>query len=951
MKKILKIVSLVLVVAILVSMGFCMPEVLRAAKGNEIFQAPEGVRYTDSAIRDWTSLENYEIKGSIQTDVALNISEKFSFEIPEACQGCNVLLQYKITSSYATDCKMNISVNGTDYVGTVSMLWADETDAYSTDRTGSQYNPNQVIVEEYIYDVIKDYRDAARGNLVFESGTVTLSPTSQDMVVSQIFFVNEKELKEYTAPTGEAGTDLIVIEAEKYATKSDSFIRGESVANVALSPYDTYKKLINAVAEGSWDTVGQKIIWEFDVEHAGYYQIGFRYSQSANSNKSVLRDIEIDGSIPFAQMKNVAFEDTSGTAYANYTVSGKDGAYAVYLEEGHHTIALKAVLGEYARIYNEIQTLMNEISDFGMRLQKLTAGETSNNRTWDIEAYIPGAADTLRDFADRIDKVYADLETIGQAEPTYASNLVYAAETLRKVAKEPERIPNETEQIHSGDSSANKYLGTVLNYVTASGLSMDRIYLYGEQEKLPSAKANMYIQAADGVKSFLYSFFADSANDYASNADNGEELTVWVNRSIQYVQVLQRIVDEKYNNVYGTNIQLSIMPSEQKLILSNATGTNPDVVLGTGTSTPFDLAIRGAAKDLTEYDDFLSFYASQYNVEALVPFVYGDGVYGACETMDFQVLYYRKDILQNLGLDVPDTWNDVKKMMPTLLRNSMNFFIPLSGSSGYKNYNMTTPFLYQNGGTLYTENGVKAAIDEQLSMNGFWDMTELYDIYSLDTVVPSFYNSFRYGEIPIGISGFGTYIELSIAAPELAQKWGISLVPGTVDAEGNINRSQMADMNACMIFDNTDQPDEAWRFLKWWLSEETQTEYALSLQTTYGSEYRWNTANLDTFRQLPYDETDKEIILKQWESQVENIRHPANYMMEREISNIWNKTVLDGEGVISTVDESTILINREIERKLKEFGYLDENGEIAKDYVTNALEFLYSQLENGGEQK
>ena len=76
---------------------------------------------------------------------------------------------------------------------------------------------------------------------------------------------------------------------------------------------------------------------------------------------------------------------------------------------------------------------------------------------------------------------------------------------------------------------------------------------------------------------------------------------------------------------------------------------------------------------------------------------------------------------------------------------------------------------------------------------------------------------------------------------------------------------------------------------------------------------------------------------------MENIRHPANYMVEREISNIWNNAVIGGEELIEVIDESTVLINREIERKLKEFGYIDQNGKIVKDYATNAYEFLLSK--------
>lgn len=965
MKKILGITAAVLSLAILAGGAVCFADAANAAKSLEQTFAEESRRYTEKAVDDWFVRDGVTVLHSIDFNsvsvngvksdisdsgaITLSANDTLSFASPENEEKYKIVLRYKTLTQYAVECKFEITSGGQDYMGYVPMLWADASDGYSTDRSGNEYNPDQVCIDLFTEDYIYDYRTPDKSPIDFSSGAIALRPVSQDLEIAEILLVKPNEIPAYSEymTDGEKAEDTVIIEAEKYSLKSDSFIRGAADKNAALEPHDTYRDLINNISKDSWSSVGQKIIWEFDVQSSGYYKLGFRYLQDSDANKNVYRRIEIDGKVPFKESELVSFPYSGNSKYANFTLSGEEGDYHIYLEKGRHTIAMKALAGGYAGIYCEIQTLMGEISEFGMRLTKLTAGNTDSNRTWDMDSYMPDAVEKLNNYADRIQGIYKRLEETGGAEPTYASNLVYAAETLRKLTEEPNKIPNKTEQINSGDSSANKYLGTVLTSLVSSGISLDRIYFYSDSYQLPKASSNIFVLALDTLKAFIYSFLADYTDSGGDRAS--EELTVWVNRSIQYVQVLQRLIDSDYNSVYGTNIRLSVMPSEQKLILSNATGTNPDVVLGVTASTPFNLAIRGAVKNLLEYEDFLSAYTSEYNIESLIPFVYGEGVYGACESYDFQVLFYRKDILQSLGLRVPNTWDDVKKMMPTLLRNSMNFFIPLSSGSGYKNYNMTTPFIYQNKGTLYSEDGVSTAIDSLLSINGFWDMTELYNIYSLDSVVASFYNSFRYGEIPIGISGFGNYIQLLIAAPELSGQWDIALTPGTVQEDGSILRSQMADLNACMIFDNTDKPDEAWHFMKWWLSEPTQTKYSLMLQTTYGSEYRWNTANLKTFEQLPYEESHKKVILAQWESQMENIRHPANYMVEREISNIWNNVVVNQEGLIEAVDESVVLMNREIERKLKEFGFIDGNGNIVKEYNTNAYNYLISLSEGSKE--
>ena len=54
------------------------------------------------------------------------------------------------------------------------------------------------------------------------------------------------------------------------------------------------------------------------------------------------------------------------------------------------------------------------------------------------------------------------------------------------------------------------------------------------------------------------------------------------------------------------------------------------------------------------------------------------------ETENFFVLYYRKDTLNKFGLRVPDTWDDVVKMLPDLHRRGMYFYIPLSKEGSFK---------------------------------------------------------------------------------------------------------------------------------------------------------------------------------------------------------------------------------------------------------------------------
>ena len=70
---------------------------------------------------------------------------------------------------------------------------------------------------------------------------------------------------------------------------------------------------------------------------------------------------------------------------------------------------------------------------------------------------------------------------------------------------------------------------------------------------------------------------------------------------------------------------------------------------------------------------------------------------------------------------------------------------------------------------------------------------------------------------------------------------------------------------------------------------------------------------------------------------------PASYMVEREISNVWNKIVLDGENARSALDDAVIIMNQEHQRKLEEFGYLN-NGEFVKPYRIATIELIESWI-------
>src|SRR5690606_20682729 len=237
-----------------------------------------------------------------------------------------------------------------------------------------------------------------------------------------------------------------------------------------------------------------------------------------------------------------------------------------------------------------------------------------------------------------------------------------------------------------------------------------------------------------------------------------DELEVWVNRPRQYVNLLQLMADSTFTPQTGTRVKFSIMPDEAKLILANAADIQPDVALGVSTNNPYELAIRNALYDLRTFPDFDSFI-DIYTPGALLGYIINESVYALPETQDFWVTFYREDILNSLDSPVPQTWHEVIEVLPELQRYGMNYNTPLSAGTGQKGYLLTAPYLFNYGAPLYSEGGFATGLQSDEAVAAVRFMADSFTLYGMPLTTVNFYQEFRYGNLPIGISNVETYVK------------------------------------------------------------------------------------------------------------------------------------------------------------------------------------------------
>ena len=882
-------------------------------------------------------------------------SKKIALQVPNAGD-YELLAIYDSPETNLFENPVEFTVDSVHVVSEMPFLWADDISDIRTDRYGNEIIPGQYQMP-YAATYVEDHESFAGVPVQFSMGegncTVIIKPQNQGLTLYGVYAVKpEKERTYQEYLTSIAGAEgyagpTIVVQGEDYRAKTDSSIRGTNVPNSSLEPYNAYVKLINATADKSNKTIGQKLYYEIEVPQDGIYYMSCKYSQPQKSGGCSYRTIEIDGSIPYTELRDVGFAYTGINTYKNMTI-GADEPMGVYLTKGVHTLCMKVTAGPVEHAYNELLAIIDEMNETGLELKRVKGNNTTEssgvdtNRTWDIQQYMPDLLDRIDDWDNRLRAVYEELKAVGGAEPAYVADIMLAVQNLERLAEKPREIPNKLNLLSDDSSSAAQLASLTLSKIYEQNLSIDCIYLHGADAKLPSASARWIDKLSIAPKQFLYSF-SEEMNEAVDVENSDGALTVWINKPSQYVEILRQLTAEDFTEKTGIEVSFSIMPDESKITLANSTGSNPDIALGLSYYRPAEFAMRGMAVNLLEFDDFLDWYGKEYNLEALSPMAYEDGIYGASETQDFYVLFYRKDILNMLGLEVPQTWEDVEAMMPVLHRNAMNFNLPLANNVGYKSFEATGGFIFQNGGDYYADDGFSANFGDPNTIRGLRSMVDLYQVYGLAQNIPNFFNAFRSGTVPIGVSNFATYLQLQVGAPELNGRWDIALVPGTKQENGDICRYWSADTTSAMIFANTQKKTQAYEFLKWWLSSETQLRYANDLQMKYGSDYIWNTANHEALGGMSYPLAHKKIILEQWNWQKEALRHPASYILEREVSNAWIAIVTEGAEFQARIDEATINSNREIMRKLTEFGYFDENGNKLKDYNVHLIKQIIAE--------
>lgn len=868
----------------------------------------------------------------------------------------NLYMEYLIPESRGVAAERAVYVNGQipfeDALNiSFTRIWTDGGEK-RVDNQGNEIRPVQVEAFDWQKSRFRDDMGYVTEPYMFylEKGEneISLAGESEPIVLKKLVVAGIETIDNYQAylakqpqvNASEAAKSYCqVIQGEDSTYRSESSLYAKyDRSSPTTQPNSVTNTVLNYVGGDAWRSSGQWIEWSFEVPEDGYYNIMIKGRQNYSRGMVSNRTVYIDGEIPFSEMQEIGFE------YSNdwncLQLADADGnPYQFYLTAGEHTARLEASLGGVGPILEALEDSTFRLNQIYRKILVYTGASPDQYRDYYIEKNYPEVMEAMDLEAKRLYKIVDDMVAYSGQKADQIATAQTVAQQLERFCKKPQKITLEFTTFKDNITA----LGTAALNLSETKLDVDYLVVSGTDVKPEKDKANFFAKIWHEIKSFAASFFVDynAVGDVYDEDGSDNVVKVWVLTGRDQGTILKSMVDDTFTPDSGVKVNVEVVDPGAVMNAVMA-GRGPNVVLSVGADQPVNYALRNAAEDLTQFDDWQEVF-SHYTESSYEQYRLDEHIYAVPETQTFNVMFYRKDVLEELELEIPNTWQELIEMLPTIQGNNLSVGIPTAAGSSSTTTASTavasnTPdlslyftLLFQYGGDMYNEQGTKTTVDDEAGVKAFKDYVRYFNDYGIPTIY-DFVSRFRSGEMPIGISAYSTYNTLMVSAPEIRGLWDFTLIPGTEytnpDGSTYIDRSDFITGSATMMIATEDEElrQDSWEFMKWWAQPDTQVNFGREIEALLGSSARYATANKDAFVQLSWSADDIEVLDAQWEQTVGIREVPGGYFTGRHITNAIRKVINEKTDSRETIIDYAVTINDEIKKKRIEFG-LPVDGE------------------------
>ena len=823
-------------------------------------------------------------------------------------------------------------------------------ETYIQDPTGYVYQPYYIYLTEGNNTI---EFESIRDNLVITELDIC-SPLDYEMPLYADYLAKIKEEKNVNESTATGLLNKLEVEDPRIRVSSSPTLYPISDRTSATNnPSHPVKTKYNAVGGSKWSTPGDYMSWTIEVPTDGLYKIAFRTKQDLARGLFATRRFLVDGEQPFNEAANCRFYYDSN--YSITTLGDENGnPYFIYLTAGKHTISLQATLGEYGEAISSVQDVVDKLNALYLKIIAITTANPDDYADYNLYPY--GSSRCRLDVD--MQKIFSDCAIQLNEVSKYITELTGEKSSLNNVldklvlqiggrvdangdgeledvggfATKPRNVTKDLSTFKSNLSS----LGTWILDIQKQSLTIESLFVYTDDmtSKLPRACDNFFQSLWFKTRGFVQSFWFDYESIGVTDPKGFDrEIEVWFLTSAdsgrEQANVIKSLIDQNF--IYDTttykdvecNVILKVLAAGV-LLPATLAGTGPDVAINVDGGLPVNYALRNAIYDISSFPDFEETWQARYTAAEMVPYYLTDktghrGCYGMPNTVSYLVMFYRTDIFEDNGWEIPQTWDDVINLVTELQVSNLSFYLPLEGAGSQ----IYATLLYQMGGQFYTDDYTACDFSTEVAKKAFEQWCSYFSDYSFEKAA-SFSNRFRSGEMPIGIASFTLYNTLSVFAPDIAGKWDFAQIPGTPrvaeDGTTYIDHRGALGTTASVIMKKAKDPEMSWAFLKFWTDTATQKAFATEIESILGSGARHNTANIYAMQQIAWSNKELSKLIPAFEEAFGVPEVPGGYYIGRNLENSIREVINNDSNPRETLEEYVELINGEITRKRTEFG-------------------------------
>ena len=271
----------------------------------------------------------------------------------------------------------------------------------------------------------------------------------------------------------------------------------------------------------------------------------------------VSRRITIDGEVPFKEMEDYGF--SYGQSWREDVLSDENGeAYQFYLEEGHHTLRMQAVLGDFSNIISKVQSCVQQLNSIYREVIKITGVSPDTYRDYQLEASLPELHNELVAVREQLAGAIDQMQALTGKNSDRLTVLLTMRDQLDDLIDDAEYFVRVI-----GSYKINvRACGNWVTQVTEQSLAIDRINITSPDTKVEYKNTSFFSKLGYECRRLYYSFVIDYnqiGNVIEDDKADDTTITLWIGSGRDQANIIKKMIDEGFTNSFGVNVNVQLV--------------------------------------------------------------------------------------------------------------------------------------------------------------------------------------------------------------------------------------------------------------------------------------------------------------------------------------------------------------------------------------------------------